>query len=390
MNISSKLLFLFALVAAIALWQCDREIVDPQSQTDGSQMMYGKGSGGGGNGGGGNGGGGNGGPGGGGGQGGGAGVYGDLLVVLRDADGLPLYVPIDDEHGTKYYAQPIKHEELTEKPVRQNGSYAVFQLNEEGEMIPEVGFIAKEVEFGRLNVVRAPQSVLDQARGEAVNALTQPTVVNIITDVAGRLMAINGAEDWLVNYDSDPNNDEFDDKIIDSPRENMAIYQELMTYGFTRDLAFLASYFSAADIPYLTVGAFAGGADKTGTCNVDEVCYLNGWTIDWTVASPVFGPDEKDKYYYDFSDFSHSRSGKYGSKWVRETVLRPDGTWGYVYNMLNNVVPWTNPEMLIDYAYGSNNNVTGFANAVDDAIRVIEYLHDNPLVEYSPYFTPSP
>ena len=389
MNVSSKLLFLFALVAAIALWQCDREIADPHSQMDSSQMMYGKG----GNGGGGNGGSGGGGNGGsGGGQGGGAGVYGDLLVVLRDADGLPLFVPIDDEHGTKYYAQPIKHEEVTEKPVRLNDSYAVFALNEEGEMIPEVGYIAKEVEFGRLNVVRAPQSVLDQARGEAVTALTQPTVINIITDVAGRLMAVNGqAEDWLVNYDNDPGNDEFDDKIIDSPRENMAIYQELMTYGFTRDLDILANYFSEADILDLAVGAFAGGADKTGSCNVDEVCYLNGWNIDWTMAiNPALGPDEKGNFYYDFGDFSHSRFAKYSDKWVRETVLRPDGTWGYVYNQLSNVVPWTNPEMLIDYAGGNNYKVTGFANAVDDAIRVIEYLHDSPLVEYSPYFTPAP
>lgn len=70
--------------------------------------------------------------------------------------------------------------------------------------------------------------------------------------------------------------------------------------------------------------------------------------------------------------------------------MRPDGTWGYVYHTLNDIVPWTNPEMLIDYAYGNNNNVTGFANAVDDAIRVIEYLHSSTLIEHSPHFTPAP
>ena len=58
----------------------------------------------------------------------------------------------------------------------------------------------EEVEFGRLNVVRAPQSVLDAALAEAINALTQPGVEFITTDASGRLIAIIGQEDWKVNY----------------------------------------------------------------------------------------------------------------------------------------------------------------------------------------------
>ena len=44
------------------------------------------------------------------------------------------------------------------------------------------------------------------------------------------------------------------------------------------------------------------------------------------------------------------------------------------------------PERLIDYS--GNTNITGFANAVDDAIQVLELIHSTDLIVYSPYFVP--
>ena len=48
-------------------------------------------------------------------------------------------------------------------------------------------------------------------------------------------------------YD-DEFNDEFNDITIDSPLENMAVYQELMSRGLNGDLSFLHGYFSERDI----------------------------------------------------------------------------------------------------------------------------------------------
>ena len=70
-------------------------------------------------------------------------------------------------------------------------------------------------------------------------------------------MAIIGAEDWKVNYDTDLANDEFDDKTIDSPVENMAIYQELMTMDLDRQLNFLISDFSTDDITKFSSWCFS-------------------------------------------------------------------------------------------------------------------------------------
>ena len=384
-----KWLFGLCLLAlAVLCWQCqDLERGDTVAGPD----VFEKGGRGGGGGGGGNGGGGNGGPGGGG-SGGGE-LFGDLLVVLRNADGVPDYMPIDDEHGTSYYPLPIKHDEITELPVPDAATrlYETFALDIEGDMVPEAGFIAKEVEFGRLNLTRSPQRVLDQAMDEVLNTIGAATVTDVKTDASGRLVVIHNAEDWMVNIDDDPANDEFDDKTIDSPRENMAIYQELMTYQFTRRLTVLSQFgFSDADFLFLAAGALAAGSDKTGFINVDEVCYLNEWLLDWdNVAYPMLDEDINGRHYLNFRGVTYNRGNRFGGMYVKETELLPDGTWQIVTKQLMPEVGWTSPAQLVDYSGGMHTNVTGFAEMADDAVQVIQYLHDHPLVEYNPYFTPS-
>ena len=363
----------FIFLLALVLVQCSDHPVNPLSDAN----LYKGGNGGGGNGGGGNG-------GGGGGQ-----DYGDLVVCLRSADGIPIYQMIVGEHGEEYFPQPIKFDEFTIIPVKEGLTYDTFELNEEGEVIPEAGYIAKEVEFGRLNLVRAPQPVLDRALQEAKTALTQQGVTDIKTDASGRLVAIIGAEDWLVNIDNDPLNDEDNDKTIDSPRENMAIYQYLMTYGLTNELGFLSAHFSDSDVLFLAIGAVAAGADKTGNINVDEIAYMNDWLLDWANLNTVpLGPDAKDRMYFNFENMVYSRTSTYASKYVKITTLNPDGTWNEETVSLLNAVQWTAPEILIDYAGGSNTNITGFSNAADDAVQVLEFIHSSDMIVYNPYFVP--
>jgi hypothetical protein len=363
--------FVFILLLALVIVQCSDGPIDPLAN---NSKLYKGGNGNGGNG---NGGGGN-----GGGQ-----DYGDLVVCFRDVDGIPIYEMIDGEHGLTPYPLPIKFDEATIIPEKIGDVYQTFDLNAEGEVIEEAGYIVKEVEFGRLNLVRAPQPVLDHALQEAKTALTQPTVTAVKTDASGRLVAINGAEDWLVNIDIDPLNDEDNDKTIDSPRENMALYQELMTYGLTNELSFLSAYFTASDVLLLAIGAVAAGADKTGNIIVDEIAYMNDWIIDWVNVS-YLGPDEKDRRYFNFGNMVYNRASTYANKYVKITTINPDGSWSEETVSILNAVQWTSPERLIDYAGGLNTKITGFANAADDAVQVLEFIHSSDLIVYNPYFVP--
>jgi hypothetical protein len=374
MNNFQVLKLLFVLFLVLFMYQCEDAVNDPELNDSESVTLLkgGKGgSGGGGNGG-----------------GGGAKDYGDLVVCLRDADGIPIYELIEGE----YYPLPIKFDSLYEEPVTEGSSYATFELETEGEdagdIILEPGFFVKEADFGRLSLVRAPQTVLDAALAEAIVGLTQNGVWNITTDASGRLVAIIGAEDWLVNFDADTTNDEDNDKTIDSPRENMAIYQELMSYGLSRDLDFLLNdgYFTDADVIDLAIGAVAAGADKTGNIGVDEIAYMNDWIIFWDELSDEIGPDAKNRKYFNFEGFGYIRSSTYATKYVEITTLYSDGSWKTEPHSLLSVVPWTNSNKLIDYAEGGNTKITGFANAADDAIQVLEFIHDSDLIVYSPYF----
>jgi hypothetical protein len=375
-----KLLIPLLVLGLVFFTQCQKdELVSPGDSIQSTLKKGGKG-----------------GNGGNGGNGGSSGLYGDLVICLRSPDGIPIYYEIyNEEHNTTdYFAWPIKVAISDDVPLRtpDDVTYVTFDLNDEGEVIDDDPYYdVKEVEFGRLNIVRAPQSVLDNALNEAITSLTQTGITDITTDASGRLIAIIGNEDWIVNYDDDFTNDETNDKTIDSPRENMAIYQELLGNGFSGDLSFLSSYFTENDVLRLAYGAIAAGADKTGNMIVDEIAYMNDWLLKWdadNVDQALNSPDVKGRKYYDFSGFSYDRDAVYSNKYVRITNLNPNGTWDYEYLSLLNAVPWTTPNKRIQYNGGQNIDITGFSNAADDAIQVLEFIHESDLYEYSPYFTP--
>ncbi len=333
--------------------------------------------------------------GGGGGQntGGRGGLYGDLVICLRSADGIPIYKLIDGEHGLTAYPQPLKIDISSYEPLKIDDEYQTFELNDEGEVIPEDGYMVMEVDFGRTNEIRSPQSVLDKALEELILELTAPGISSITTDASGRIVAIYGEEDWYVNYDADPTNDESNDKTIDRPGANFAAYQELMSNGFSGGLGtlLLSHGFGSDDLMRLAYGTLAGGSDKFGTIDVDEVAYLNNLILKWDGSALVEvdpgSPDAKKRRYYDYSGFSYSRDDVYRDRYVRITWLDGGGTWHYTYESLLSMVPWTNDKLLVDYASKANTGITGFANAANDAVQALEFIHENPLVVYSPYFT---
>lgn len=306
-------------------------------------------------------------------SGGSAGEYGDLYVLLRDLDGVPemLDIPVVDEEGN-----PTGEIIWVVQPVDVDGE--PLELDAEGGLTPESLLLAQPVDFGRLNIVRSPQSVLDQALGEALKVINAGVAFSL--DFCGRLTIWNYDESGEVLIIT---------KTIDSPRENMALYQEIMNFGFDGELIKLATW----DIdPYvLAASCFAAGSDKTGTVNIDEVVYINGF-MDCLGCDPILNEheynfDNENLWYFNFGDcdchsqFQYNRD-VYKDRMLNITILYPDGTWE-----VETVSIWQAMEdrQLFTYRWGLEENkfrVDGFAAAVDDAVQVLEFVHGNTNIEF--------
>ena len=90
--------------------------------------------------------------------------------------------------------------------------------------------LVQEVEFGRLNLGRAPDAVLDHAFDEAIRNINNAKSITL--DASGRLFLTTDVYDeFLTNPDGTPLYLETVSKAIDSPLENLALYIKLMKDG---------------------------------------------------------------------------------------------------------------------------------------------------------------
>lgn len=263
-------------------------------------------------------------------------LYGDLLVILRDENGVPILTP-------EGFVQPI---DANGNPI---------PLDEEGAPIDPSLAIA--VEIGRLNVGRSPNSVLDRRAQEVIDMLNDATAITL--DAAGRLvLTVDGVT-----------------KTIDSPLENLAIYLALMTTGTIPGVADLPGtefdhlvdgVFSAADLTS-AVSFLAGASDKTSTLTTDEVAYLNAFLGINTV-------EQGDVTYsvIDYSGFSYDRSDVYSNITATVLIKQPDGSW--VPTEVN----------LYEAVFGSvdfsgSGSLSVFAQAAEDARAIINFIHEYQL-----------
>lgn len=327
------------------------------------------------------------------------GDYGDLHVLLRDVNGVPTMTPVDvDVDGTitedEYFVQPIDAITGT-----------VIELDQYGEIPESANPI--EVDFGRLNIVRSPQTVLDQAFEEAMKVIEAGD--DFTLDFCSRLTVWNYDETGTL----------IPTKTIDSPRENMAMYQYLMNYmyeetqenNFRNRLSMLAPF--QIDPLILAAGCFSAGSDKTGTVDIDEVVYINGF-LDCCGINPILNEFEFDfnhdnKYYFNFTEprlgdaqFQYNRE-IYKDRYIQFLV------WDNVYYPLNNEGVSEGPvfsifdifEGMVEYkgigdqpqfTYRWNQfdhtKVQGFAIAVDDAVQVLDFVHGDSNIVFLPHFKP--
>lgn len=254
-------------------------------------------------------------------------LFGDMLVLVRN---------------------PVTGTALTETLVI-NGVSTVFPMvqafDAAGNPIPGVSIprdpltgdlltqladgtpvFSSEVELARLSVARAPTKVLTHSYDEAIAKLSVAGAV-VTVDAAGRLV-VDGA-------------------TIDSPLENLALYVAAANGTLPSSITSLPGFSTAS--------LLAAAADKTKTVNLDVVMYL----------------DAILKVNPDLSTFTYDRATTYASKTTQVLQLNPvTGSYDVVtVNLYTTLFGGTNDT--------ATTGATDFAQAVDDALQVIEFVHDN-------------
>lgn len=294
---------------------------------------------------------------GGGGGGGGGGpangdLYGDLYQIERNEYGVPILFQHTD--GT-YYT----------KPTDINGDLIPFVINDEGEQ--EFDSEPIEVEISRLNIIRAPDRVLDNAMKE-VEAIISGH--NVIFDHGGRIMG------------------ELDGEYItaESPLANMAVYKQIMPEQTVGNLFKAATNIVVCDPMQLAVSCLAGATNKESTMTIDQLVYFNTFAELNDTATTVYAnlEDAAGNAYYNYNGFTHSRD-IYNYRFVEIIIdLIPE-----VLDTLSvyEFMGWG------EYTPEIETGIYQFLDAVNDATHVLYEVHESSLVTFLPEykeFEPAP
>ena len=288
-------------------------------------------------------------------------LYGDLYIILRNEDGLPIF----DSNGC---IQPISSMTASVSIETGDGILIIeafegepfslaYYTDPEGDLVEcelteEMATWVQSVDFGRLNLGRAPDAVIAHAFDEAINKMNAASAFDL--DPAGRLTMLID-EEWFT---------------IDAPAENLALYIKLMTDGhwITLDttpvghggggsgggggngggggpppgdgpsteprpvlsataieLLGCIGYGNLGDVNntlsnhdlLLAASLLAGAGDKTGTITLDKVIYINSIYGINQLGTLV---DEHGNTYFDFSirddgnPYWQDRPGTYGNR----------------------------------------------------------------------------
>jgi hypothetical protein len=260
-------------------------------------------------------------------------LYGDLWVILRDEDGVPILTP-------EGWVQPL------------DADGELIPLDEEGQPIDES--LVQEVELGRLNVGRAPSSVLDRRAQEVITLLNDATALS--TDAAGRLV--------ITTPDGT--------STIDSPLENLAIYVALLTQGGIPGVGDLPGdefdhlvdgAFTTEDLA-ASVGFLAAATDKSSAFTADEIAYINAFLDVNTVTNGSVTWSAVD-----YSTFTYDRSDSFSGLEVAVLVEQADGSWAVQTVSVFEAV-------FSGEDASASGTLDAYTLAADDARAVVNFLHE--------------
>jgi hypothetical protein len=307
-------------------------------------------------------------------------LYGDMVYVLRDVDGIPL---VDIEGclrplGPGGVELPLNWWIDPEVPLICDDPeeiLAALETSEESEEPEDCDVIAVcednmvEVELGRLSVLRSPAKVLDRQRDEAVRVIDKAESVAL--DEGGRIMyrTPTATSEWAT---------------FDSPLINLALMREFHHWGALLDgdgeIVFdpATMFGNDPDFPfdtysYILASAFGLGAgdDKEGMgIDADVVVRVNQ-ILGIADLDPAIETIEHLQLgnFIDYSGYAYRRWDTYPGciTWYRWDVVEG---W-YLYS-----------DTIVHAVFGDEVdpgeffNIEGYALSANDARRVLLFTHD--------------
>jgi hypothetical protein len=349
--------------------------------------------------------------GGGGDDGGAAPDFGDLIILYRDINGVPIPSPEtqvpDPETGLLVDGglcwQPIAFnvddpllcpEECVVPSVPAGAD--VVSVNQYNCGVAEgCSGCTQEVDFGRINAVRSPDDVFDRQLEDVIVNLTTADCVTL--DPAGRMVASRVADDEPVSSST-----------IDSPLQNLAISRQLLLTGTIG-----APLPQGADVLDTAARGIGAGSGKTGEVNVDLVAYLDqlmGLTAPGTVT--ILDPKLCETYreevqgviqlvekcFLDYRNYEYARTTNFVALPAPAYIPGPpdpasEGWFEYLAVLDPNfpsfqILQGPITTAVFDDEPGfTDGNIGGYAQAADDARAVINFMHDWPMPDADVYAT---
>jgi len=319
--------------------------------------------------------------------------FGDLIILYRDANGVPILTPGDPgPGGTGLCQQPIYFaSDLCPTTCAVASVPAAVDVVDVDQttcaVVVGCEACTQEVEFGRINEARSPDTVFDsQLQDVVVNLATSDCVVTL--DPAGRM--VTGT---LVLDNPDPEPDVFSTSAIDSPLQNLAIYRQLIQTGSLG--VPLAQGAGVLDTAARGLGA---ASDKAGEVNVDLVAYLNqimglSDPATTTILDPKICIQVREEVqgvvqlvpecFLDYGAYGYDREANFGAlpapPYIPEATPTP-GWFEYLVTLDPTVPTFTVEQGPITTAVFAGlgflgDNIGGFAQASDDARAVIDFMH---------------
>ena len=331
--------------------------------------------------------------GGGGGNGGGGGTtpdLGDLFVLYRGVDGVPILTPDSCQQplAAPGVSLPAVGTIPACVPSSSTQSCVIPVDPATCAIVPGYETYAQEVDFGRTNVSRAPVSVLQQQMDDVVVNLATADCITL--DAAGRLVTSTVTNGIVSSAE------------IDSPLQNLAIYRQLMLTGY---LGAATAPLTLPDGVLDTAARSLGAAsDKFGSISLDMVVYVNqilGLT-DETVTTflpkkCIMVKEEVKgvvtlvrKCFLDYGAFAYDRMANFDAlpspAYIPAAAPIP-GWFEYLavsdptvptFYIGQGLITAVVPELSTNQALTAS-NIGGFAQAADDARAVILFKHNWPV-----------
>lgn len=347
---------------------------------------------------------------------------GDLVILYRDANGIPIATIAEQVTDPETGLQTDGG--LCQQPLAFNVSDQTDSLCPTSCVREDIENIAvikvdpytcavqvgcstctQEVDFGRTNVVRSPAAVFEaQLEDVRVNLSTADCVT---LDPAGR----------LVGSTVDPISGAVLSSAIDSPLQNLAIYRQLMLTG-----SIGVGLPEGADLLNTAARSIGTGSGKSGEVNVDQVVYINqilGLTETQGTLDKLSADYREEvqgtiqlvtKTFLNYGSYGYARENNFSTNapslprpayipghsptngWFEylglvEGSVAPDFTFnikrGPILDAVfcddldgNGVCNEGETDIKAGFTEG---NIGGFAQAADDTRAVINFMHNWPL-----------